>query len=250
MKKIFIAALAVAAAGVFAQQEAGAAFSYTASGLNTYAGTNTALSAQVTFDKVTSTTLRVVLSNVATSDVTVPSDVLSGVYFTLPSNVSLALTAVSITSGSTWAYTTTTPSASTLLSNWAYNGSLSGGFNSATAGISSAGLGSFGGVGGTDYGILSAGDNLATGNTGVTGKGPLAQSSMTFTFDVSGSGASSFVGDIATNAGFAVKGFQYGTSTSEPFLGSVSKFTPQVIPEPGMAAGLLAGLPLSLRRHR
>ena len=100
---------------------------------------------------------------------------------------------------------------------WAYASVLVGAPLGATEGISSAGLGLFGGatfpgtnlqgpaaVNGLQYGITSAGDILATGNAAVTGGNALIQNQVVFT--LAGVGLST-VSNVS---------FQYGTALTEP----------------------------------
>jgi uncharacterized protein (TIGR03382 family) len=117
---------------------------------------------------------------------------------------------------------------------------------SAASGPTPPGLGIFGnanfngpnlqgpvGVDGLQYGITSAGDNPATGNTPVTGSNALTKDAVVFTlsglpqnFDVSR------IGNVW---------FQYGTALSEPQIPT---------PTPGAAAILGLGLAIQSRRRR
>jgi hypothetical protein len=132
---------------------------------------------------------------------------------------------------------------------WAYKSGLAGAPQGATEGISSAGFGLFGSsdligiVGlapppspdGPNYGILSAGDDTTTGNSGVMGPGPLGdpkpqgqiknQVVFTFTGALTGTATSSDISHVS---------FQYGTGLDEP------NFPP--VPEPGAMLLLGAGL--------
>jgi hypothetical protein len=125
------------------------------------------------------------------------------------------------------------------------------------SGISATGLGIFGPSGnffspgvtlnGLDYGILSAGDNSATGNTGVTGHGPLIKNSVQFTL-TAGSGFN------LDELGSTVV-FQYGTATTEPTItGQCSgDCLLRRVPEPASILLLvsgLAGLTLWEKRRR
>jgi len=92
-------------------------------------------------------------------------------------------------------------------------------------GISSAGFGLFGpgnrfpgnnlqgptSPGGLEYGITSAGDNPATGNTPVTGTNALIKNSVTFTFSGLPAGF-----DPSTQISGVT--WQYGTALNEPHL--------------------------------
>lgn len=133
---------------------------------------------------------------------------------------------------------------------WQYKSGTSGLPGGQTEGISGAGYGVFGPSGnffspgvtldGLDYGLLSAGDNSGTGNTGVTGHGPLINDSITFL--LSGLPVGFTEADLA--ADLTNVAFQYGTALSdvtEPCIGSCG---PARIPEPSLpllvGAGLLA----------
>jgi len=180
--------------------------------------------ANATFHWVSGNTLTVTLTNTSTQDVLIPVEVLSALAFSLPSGVTLTPVSAYIASGSTWHFDTVTPTPGTTGGNvggeWAYGSGLS--FQGATNGISSVGLGLFGdpnfngpdlappvSVDGLNYGITSAGDNMATGNAAVTGGFPLIQDSVVFTLTASGT----FDFDDI----FAV-GFQYGTDLDEPYV--------------------------------
>src|SRR5262245_42572178 len=149
-----------------------------------YTGSSGNLSASAQFDLV-GNTLTVTLTNTSTHDVLVPADVLTGVFF----NTAHTLTAVSASlNGSSVYYGSI---ANSVGAGWQYAVPV-GGVQGKNAGISATGLGKFGPngnfysgptvkLGGLNYGILSAGDNPLTGNTGVTGKGPLIKDSVRFT---------------------------------------------------------------------
>jgi len=184
--------------------------------------------------ELSGTTLTITLANTASADVLDPTDVLTGLFF----NTAAHLTVVSASlNGSTAFYA---PIINNVGEGWQYGNPVSAhGMNS---GISAAGLGVFGAVppnqwfytppvtplDGTDYGILSAGDNTATGNTGVTGHGPLIKNSIQFVLTTP-SGFS-----LADLGGSVV--FQYGTALDAPTLTAV--------PEPTtMIAGALLLVP-------
>jgi len=188
----------------------------------TFTGSSGSLAASVTFN-TSGTDLVVTLANTSTSDATVPTDVLTAVFF----NATPTLTAQSASaSGSTIYYfpnSSSPPSAGGDVSaSWAYNGSLSQ--YGATKGLSAVGFGLFGppdiinssggDLGGTGNppdgvagGLLPTGDNPSTGNAGLTGHGGLIKNSVVFTlsglplnFDLS------TIGDVT---------FQYGTALDE-----------------------------------
>ena len=189
------------------------------------------LSAEADFT-VSGSNLTVKLINTSTYDVLVPSNVLTAIFFNL--NVG-PLTPVSalLSGGSTVFYDPQgQPAGGNVGGEWAYNAGLAGLPNGATQGISSTGLGIFGqpnfngpdlsspiALNGLNYGILSAGDNAATGNGGITGSEGLIKNQVTFTLSGLPSGfteADLHLTDVS---------FQYGTALTEPnieYRGSVS----------------------------
>lgn len=233
--------LTMAAAG---QAVAMATFTGTGSGF----GSGGSKSATVTFD-VSGSNLIVTVTNSATSDVLVPADVLTGMAFDVTGGP-IALTRVSglLAAASTVVYDPDgQPAGGVIGGEWAYMSGLVGLPNGASYGISSAGLGLFGpgdlfpgpdlaaptSPDGLQYGLLSAGDNTATGNGGITGSGGLIRSSVVFT--LSGLPANFDLGRI-TNV-FAI----YGTAIGEGGF---------QIPAPGSAVMLgLAGAMLARRRR-
>lgn len=223
-----------------------ATISASAMASQTFTATVGTRSAQATFDVVGSN-LQVTLSNISMDDVLVPVDVLTGMFFDI-SGSAMSLTGVSavVASGSTVAFGTTDPG-NVVGGEWAYLGGLSGAPHAASYGISSSGLGLFGpgdlfpgtnlqgpsSPDGLQYGITSMGDNLATGNTPVTGTNALIKHSVVFT--LGGVGSNFNLGRIGNVS------FQYGTDLSEPNI---------TVPAPG-AAGLLGlGAAGMLRRRR
>lgn len=214
-----------------------------AAGAVTFSGNSGSLAASVSFNAV-GTDLQVTLTNTATSDVLVPADVLTGVFFNLVGGPTLAPASASLNGGSTVQYGSL--AGGNAGAGWQYLEGINQ-YN-ASRGISAAGLGIFGPTGnfpspvvsidGLDYGLLSAGDNISTGNTGVTGSGPLIQNSVVFTL----SGLDGFVPSATDITNIT---FQYGTALNEPH------FSP--VPEPGIlsliGAGLV-GMRLIRRRRR
>ncbi len=174
----------------------------------TFTGSSGSLSASADF-VLSGNTLTITLTNTSLADVLVPTDVLEGLYF----NTTHTLTPVSASlNGSTVFYGSTSNPGD----GWGYATGVSAqGENSAISAMGAvSGLGhtNFSGttnnIDGLDFGILSAGDNSATGNTGVTGHGPLIKNSIQFTL-TAGSGFSlSELGNTVV--------FQYGTDLSEP----------------------------------
>lgn len=180
-------------------------------------------------------------------DVMVPADVLTGIFFDI-SGSALSLTRVSavVANGSTVAFGTTDPG-NVVGGEWAYADGLSGPPGSAAYGIGSAGFGLFGpgnlfpgnnlqgppNPNGLEYGITSMGDNLATGNTPVTGTQALIKHSVVFTLGGAGSNFDlSRIGNVS---------FQYGTALYEPNIR---------VPAPSTAALMGLGAAASLRRRR
>ncbi len=163
--------------------------------------------------------LVVTLTNTSPADVLVPSQVLTAVFF----NLSDTLTPVSATvaSGSIVydpAHATTT----NVGGEWAYATGLSGAPLGDNSGISSSGLGLFsfsnfngpelagpanGALDGLQYGITSAGDNLATGNKAILDSGGLIKNQVVFTLSGLPAGFNlDSIGNVF---------FQYGTSLNE-----------------------------------
>jgi hypothetical protein len=193
-------------------------------------GTN--LSASVDF-QLSGSMLTVVLTNTSLADVLVPADVLTAVFFS--SNGSLTSVSAVLTAGST-VINGSQPSGGVVGGEWGYASGLSGAPGDATQGISSSGFGLFGGatfpgpdldspaaLNGMNYGILSAGDNTATGNSPILSE-PFVKNSVTFTFGVANGFSLSSVENVS---------FQYGTSLTEPNLR---------VPEPASVMLLGAGL--------
>jgi hypothetical protein len=201
-------------------------------GMIQFTGSSGNLSASALFN-LSGNTLTVTLTNTSAADVLVPTDVLTGVFF----NTSHTLTPVSASlNGSSVFYGSITNAGD----GWGFASGVSvDGLNSATSASGAvAGLGhsNFSGANnalqGLDYGILSAGDNPATGNTGVTGHGPLIKNSVQFTFTAADGFSLSELGDSVV--------FQYGTQLTEThFSGSPN---PNVSTVPVPPTALLAGI--------
>jgi hypothetical protein len=258
MKKTVLL-LAVGFLAVLPAAARAAAITFSASGTST---TGTALKASATFTvDTTANRLVVTLTNTAMSDVLSPSDVLTAVFFDVSNGLSFTPSTATIATGSAaYTGTTLTNSAGTAVGGeWEYLNNLSGAPHTAKEGISSAGMGLFGNanfsgpnlsgptaVDGVQYGLSSAGDNLSTGNSGVTTV-PLIKDSVIFklvfpcsTNCAAGTNASTF--DPSTSI-FNVS-FQYGTALTEANL------TPGPIPEPGTCVLFATGLLAVSRRLR
>jgi hypothetical protein len=175
-----------------------------------FSATSGSRSAQAEFD-IISGNLVVTLKNTSGADVLVPSEILTALFFDI-SGSPVALTPVSalLAPGSV-VWFDTPPAGGNVGGEWAYGSGLVGAPMGAKYGISSAGFGLFGqfnfngpdldpppAVNGLNYGITSAGDNMLTGNSAVTGGNPLIHNAVTFT--LSGAGAGSTWVESATSA--------------------------------------------------
>jgi len=196
----------------------------------TYTGSQGTLSASVTFSQ-TGTTLHILLQNTSTGDVMVPTDVLTGVLFNSPKLTPVSASLVGIAEYG---------SSTSFGDGWGYGHVSAFGFTNAidaTAAVAGLGHSNFSAnhtnLQGLAYGIVSAGDNSATGNAGVKGKGPLAKFEVDFT--------------LTTPAGFKLSDlgntveFVYGTNLREDpnFSG---RLDPTPIPEPSTMLLLGSGL--------
>jgi hypothetical protein len=205
--------------------------------------------AKVTFENV-GNTLVAKLKNTSMSDVGVPNEVLTGVFFKVTGNP--ALTRVSGVLGATSNVVNgATPLDGVVGGEWA----LGEGLNQygANMGISSSGLGLFGpsdrfpganlygpeSPDGLQYGLTSAGDNPSTGNSAVTDT-PLIKNEVIFTL---GNWTFGDPTDYISNVTF-----QYGTALTEPSI-SGTRIVISQAPEPGVAVLLtVAGAALVRRR--
>ncbi|MBA4394424.1 MAG: PEP-CTERM sorting domain-containing protein [Desulfobacca sp.] len=227
----------------------------------TFSGSSDSRSASAIFDITPENYLRVILTNTSQSDVLVPIDVLTAVFFNINNSPSLVLNPVSanLNSGSTVLFPPSGGTGLDVSGEWAYNanpnglsGASGGAPGGATYGISSTGLGLFGpgdrfstttnlqgpeSPDGLQYGITSAGDNPLTGNNAVTGKivnpneGSAALIQNSVVFLLSGLQSNFSLTDISNLQ------FQYGTALSEP---SIPGNNP--VPEPATMMLLGSGL--------
>ncbi len=207
----------------------------------TFTGSSGNLAASANFS-VVGGNLQVILTNTSSADVLVPSDILTAVFFTVAGNPALTPVSALLSGGSIVIYGSQ-PAGGNVGGEWAYANGLAGAPGGADEGISSSGFGLFGppnlfpgpdlnppvSPDGVNYGLLSAGDNTATGNTGVTGN-PLIKNQVTFTLSGLPGGFNPFTG--ITNVSF-----QYGTALTEPNVGA-----PPPVPEPATMLLLGSGL--------
>ena len=223
MKKTLLAALVALAMPLMSEAT-------TITSTVTVTSGNLAASADFSFDDVTNV-LTVTLTNTSTADVLVPTDVLTALLFNLTGGATLTPVSALLGSGSTVYYGP--DGGGNVGGEWAY---------AQPGGISSSGLGIFGSgnfngsnlvdpaaVDGLQYGITSAGDNLATGNAPVTGGNALIKNSVVFTLNVNEAGGQFFLNNITGIL------FQYGTS-----LDDVHTTTGDItVPDGGMTLSLL-----------
>jgi len=212
----------------------------------TFSDSQGSLAASAKFE-VSGTDLIVTLTNTSAADALVPVDILTGLFFDV-SGGALSLTQVSaVVPAGSFVHNGPTDPGGVVGGEWAYKTGLAGGPGSASYGIGSAGFGLFGPADlfpGTDlqpptspdglqYGVTSAGDNLATGNAPLTnGSNALIKNEVVFTLSGLPVGF-----DPMTQIGNVW--FQYGTALDEPHF-----------PEP--ASAMLLGLAAVgiLRRRR
>ena len=236
----------------------------------TFVGTAGTHQGTVIFEQ-SGTNLLVTLINTSPFDVLVPTDVLTAMFFDLNGVDALTPTSA-VLNGSTVVYDADgQPAGGNVGGEWAYESGLAGAPLGATEGLSSTGLGLFGGsnfggpnlagpaaIDGAQYGLLSEGDNLATGNGGVTGSGGMIFNQVLFTLSGLPVGFTLEEGDI-TNVSFL-----YGTSLTEapivpgdnptsdnPTATGLS--VPPTVPEPASLILLgsgLAGVAMRLRRRK
>ena len=171
--------------------------------------------------------LRVTLTNTSAADVLAPPGVLTAVFFDIATNPNLTPVSALLGAGSTVLFDSQ-PAGGNVGGEFAYAQTTNaGGLGGTPAGfavtqkqgISSSGFGIFGNsnfngsdldpptaIDGLNYGLTSAGDNSATGNSAVTGNVPLIHNSVVFLLSGFSGNASSAISNIR---------FQYGTALDE-----------------------------------
>jgi hypothetical protein len=230
--------------------------STSALGQLTFVSSNGLRSASATFDVVAGN-LQITLNNISTNDVTSPTGggaILTSVFFDLAPTTTLTPVSAMLGLGSIVHFGSN--GGGNMGGEWAFGSGLIGAPGNAGLSTSSTGLGLFGqanfngsnlqgptAVDGLQYGITSAGDNVALGNAAVTGGFALIQNSVIFT--LSGNPVFTTIGDyIISNVSF-----QYGTDLDEPNDPGV--FVETNVPEPTTLSicGLLL-VPIGSRLYR
>lgn len=211
---------------------------FTGSGTNP--NTGQAIAASVEFT-VSGSDLVVTLKNTG-ADVLAPTDVLTGVFFSLAGDPTLTRISAVLGTGSSVAFGTTDPS-NVVGGEWAYKNGLVGVNGGGTQGISSAGLGLVGpgdlfpgsdlqpppSPDGIQYGITSGSDNTATGNAAVTGSNGLIKNAVVFRLGGLPAG-------FNLNTGITKVVFQYGTALNEPSIPGTLFIPGPAVPEPASLA--------------
>jgi hypothetical protein len=226
-----------------------------AQGSVVFSGSSGSKAGSATFAVEANGDLVVTLVNTSTADVMLPSDILTAVIFNI-SGSAMSLSRISgvLAPGSVVVYDPDgQPAGGIVGGEWAYNATLTGAPGNRSYGISSSGLGGLFGPGqrfpgddlepptnpdGLQYGLTSAGDNLATGNNGVLNSGGLIKNGVIFR--LGGAGANFDLARITDVL------FIYGTAIGE---GELEGELPPV-PTPGAAALLTVGMGLMVTRRR
>lgn len=217
----------------------------------TYSMTSGTRSATAEFVR-SGTNLVITLSNTSSADAMVPTDILTGIFFDIDGNPALTPVSAelplssSVLVGNSGA--NATPLDRVVGGEWGYAQTVAVPPNN--GGVSSSGLGVFGSgdlfpggnlqgpasPDGLQYGLTSAGDNMLTGNGGLSGQ-HLIRNSVVLTLSGFAFEPDAVISSVA---------FQYGTDLSEPrILG--------IVPEPGSFAlasmAAAAAWVLALRRR-
>ena len=220
----------------------------------TFTGSQGTLDAWATFG-TSGSNLVVTLANISSTDCLIPADLLGSVFFDVAGSPTLTRGSAVLPLGSEIYQkgAPKTPLDRVVGGNWAYTEGIGGAPNSAHYGISSTGLDIFGphdvfpgeDLGGDtgnppdgmSYSLLSAGDNLSTGNKPLL-KWTFIKSSVVFTLG-------GLPSDFDPSTGISNVYFQYGTDLCEPgFPGEPPDEPPPPppIPEPVTMASVLCGL--------
>lgn len=212
-----------------------------------FSGSSGSYAASVSFELV-GDILSIVLTNTSTADVTAPIDVLTGAYFNLSGFASATPLSAVLSPGSTVLFGTTDPGG-VVGGEWAVTCGLVGAPGGGLCGISSAGMGLFAPtanfpgtnlqgpdeVDGLQFGITSAGDNPATGNTPVKGANALIQNGVVLSFRVP-TGFVLVPGNVW---------FQNGTALGDPsFPGDTVDPSGSPVPEPETLGLMVIGFGL------
>lgn len=209
-------------------------------------GASGPLAAQAQFT-ISGGVLTLQLTNTSTADSLVPSDLLSSVFWNMTGSPNLVGWNAVLGGGSSVYLNGVASNPANLNDFFAYRDDIAG---PRAYGVSSSGFGIFGGFdlfnpgatgepNGMGYNILSAGDNLASGNMPLMTNN-LVKDSVVFTF---------FVGDVHESAIQDVF-FQYGTSLTEPGFDGEIPPEGNPVPEPFTLAIAGAGLAMALRRRK
>ncbi|MGC3965449.1 MAG: PEP-CTERM sorting domain-containing protein [Rhodocyclaceae bacterium] len=221
-----------------------------------------AVAASVSFD-ISGNQLLIRLTNTGTGDPSAPSQILTGVIFSIVGNPTLTAVSAILAPGSSVIHgpVVSTDAGGSVGGEWAYDNQL-GGANAGKQSVYSsgyfAGNNVFGGtnlqgpdsVDGVQYGITTLYDAATNDNGGIADSG-LIKNAMDF---VLGGLPADFTLAMISNVSF-----QYGTSLTEPNLPGIPSCTgicPRVVelPEPASPAllglGLAAAAAVGLRRRR
>ncbi len=204
--------------------------------LESFSGSSGDLSAQVDFS-LSGSTLTITLINTSLSEVSVPTDVLTGVFF--DTTQTLTPVSASLDGSSVYYGTITSGSSSEVGNGWGYASGVSAhGENSAISAsgpVNGLGFSNFGNtptqLKGLGYGLLSAGGVSATVNKGVTMHGPLIQNQVQFTLTAAAGFTLSDLGDSVV--------FQYGTALADGAVGGSSPATAVPAPSTALVGALL-----------
>jgi hypothetical protein len=212
-----------------------------------YIGSKGSLEAEVSFTQ-SGSDLILTLSNISSADVLQPTQVLTGVFFTLAGNPTLTPVSAELGTGSTVLFPPKGGVGSSVGDEWAFGAKLKHAPAGANDGIASLGLGLFSKpnfpgpkiktpFNNLGFGITSAGDNSATGVKPVTGNYPLIDDSVVFTLAM----PTNYVLGSITNVEF-----QYGTTLRGPEVSGILQTGPgtTLVPEPASLSLVACGIGL------